>query len=71
MVAEPLVSVSLTLHRMEPPYRSVGLDLFEQLIESEIPQARQAIEILDRKPLKKLPALRIRRRRKRAKQGSK
>ena len=63
MVAEPLVSISLTLHRMEPPFRSVGLKLFEKLIESEIPQARQALEILDRKPVRNLPEPRIRRRR--------
>jgi len=50
MVAEPLVSISLTLHRMQPPYRSQGLNLFENFIESNIPHARQALNILDRKP---------------------
>ena len=51
MVAEPLVKICLTLHRMQPPYRSIGLDLFEELIDSEIPQARTELNILDRKPL--------------------
>ena len=49
MLAEPLVRISMTLHRMEE-YRSLGLELFEQLIESDINEARQALDLLDRSP---------------------
>lgn len=51
LVAEPIVSIALTLHRMSPPHRDFGLSLFEALIESSIPQARHALDVLDRKPL--------------------
>ena len=63
MVAEPLVSIALTLHRMLPPYREMGLNLFENLIESNIPHARQALDILDRKPITNQATTRLRRRR--------
>jgi hypothetical protein len=63
LVAEPIVSIAITLHRMSPPHREVGLSLFEQLIESDIPQARHALDILDRKPLVTRTAIRRRRRR--------
>jgi hypothetical protein len=63
LVAEPVVSIAITLHRMSPPHRAFGLSLFEQLIESNIPQARHALEILDRKPLTKRTTMRRRRRR--------
>ncbi|MBU4185259.1 MAG: ATP-binding protein [Proteobacteria bacterium] len=65
MVAEPIVSIALTLHRMPPPYRKIGLNLFEELIESDIPYARQALDILDRKPIAAQLPMRLRRRRKR------
>jgi SpoVK/Ycf46/Vps4 family AAA+-type ATPase len=67
MVAEPIVSIALTLHRMQPPYRKIGLNLFEELIESDIPHARQALDILDRKPIATHAPMRLRRRRKRKK----
>ncbi|MCK5721299.1 MAG: hypothetical protein KAI84_02080, partial [Gammaproteobacteria bacterium] len=67
MVAEPIVSIALTLHRMQPPYRAIGLNLFEELIESNIPHARQALDILDRKPITAHAPMRLRRRRKRKK----
>jgi hypothetical protein len=67
-LAEPLVSIALTLHRMSPPYRERGLLLFERLSESNIQEARQALDTLDRRPLisrhSRLPARRRRRRRK-------
>lgn len=63
-VAEPIVSIALTLHRMECPYREMGLVLFEKLIESDIPYARQALSILDNKPLADRYPMRMRRRRK-------
>ena len=65
MVAEPIVSVALTLHRMQAPHRATGLNLFEQLIESNIPDARQALDILDRKPVTRSISMRLRRRIKR------
>lgn len=61
-VAEPIVSIALTLHRMSPPYREKGLKLFEKLIESDIPEARQALSILDRRPLTDRYPMRLRRR---------
>jgi hypothetical protein len=67
MVAEPIVSIALTLHRMQLPYRKIGLNLFEELIESDIPHARQALDILDRKPIATHAPMRLRRRRKRKK----
>jgi hypothetical protein len=67
LVAEPIVSIAITLHRMSPPHREVGLSLFEQLIESDIPQARHALDILDRKPLITRTAMRRRRRRRKRK----
>ena len=65
MVAEPIVSIALTLHRMQEPHRSTGLNLFEQLIESNIPDARQALDLLDRKPVTRSISMRLRRRIKR------
>jgi hypothetical protein len=63
LVAEPIVSIAITLHRMSPPHREFGLSLFEELIESNIPQARHALDILDRKPLTTRTIMRRRRRR--------
>jgi len=63
LVAEPIVSIALTLHRMAPPHREVGLAIFEELIESNIPQARNALDILDRKPMITQAPMRFRRRR--------
>lgn len=64
-LAEPLVSIALTLHRMPPPHRERGLLLFERLSESNIQVARQALDELDRRPLRcrssSLPARRRRR----------
>ena len=62
LVAEPVVSIAITLHRMSPPHREFGLSLFEELIESNIPQARHALDILDRKPLTTRTTMRRRRR---------
>ena len=63
MLAEPLVRISMTLHRMEQ-YRIKGLELFEQLLESDINEARQALDLLDRRPtLTNVPVRRPRRRR--------
>ena len=67
LVAEPIVSIAITLHRMSPPYREAGLTLFEELIESNIRHARQALEILDRKPFTQNAPIRRRRRRRRKK----
>ena len=51
-LAEPLVSIALTLHRMSSPHREMGLILFEKLSESNIQEARQALDNLDRRPLR-------------------
>jgi len=51
LIAEPMVSIALTLHRKPQPFRTIGLELFEKLIDSNIPHARQALDILDRKPV--------------------
>jgi hypothetical protein len=51
-LAEPLVSIALTLHRI-PQYREEGLKLFERLVESNIQAAKQALDILDRRPIKR------------------
>lgn len=56
-LAEPLVSIALTLHRMPPPNRERGLLIFESLSESHIQEARQALDTLDRRPLKGSQAL--------------
>lgn len=65
-LAEPLVSIALTLHRMPSPNRERGLLLFERLSESSIQEARQALDTLDRRPLRgqssRLPMRRRRRR---------
>ena len=50
-LAEPIVSIALTLHRMPPPHREQGLKLFERLIESNIQEARYALDMLDRRPI--------------------
>ncbi len=64
-IAEPIVSIALTLHRKLPPYRAIGLELFERLIDSNIPHARQALDILDRKPVSPHAPRPMRRRRRR------
>lgn len=67
-LAEPLVSIALTLHRMPSPNREKGLALFERLSETNIQEARQALDTIDRRPLKsqsfRLTPRRVRRRRK-------
>ena len=64
-IAEPIVSIALTLHRKPQPFRAIGLDLFEKLIDSNIPHARQALDILDRKPVTPHAPRPMRRRRRR------
>ena len=65
LLAEPLVSIALTLHRMPSPSREEGLVLFERLIETNIQEAQQALDMLDRKPFTLRPIRSIRRRHKR------
>lgn len=67
-LAEPIVSIALTLHRM-PLYRDQGLRLFERLIESNIQEARHALDMLDRRPIATRAQMNLprRRRRRRAK----
>lgn len=63
--AEAIVSIALTLHRKPQPHRTIGLELFERLVDSNIPQARQALDILDRKPVSPHAPRPMRRRRRR------
>jgi hypothetical protein len=63
-LAEPIVSIALTLHRM-PPYRDAGLSLFERLIESNIQEARYALDMLDRRPISTHAQTQLPRRRRR------
>jgi len=64
LLAEPLTSIALTLHR-HIEYREVGLQMFEELISLNVRETRAALEMLDRKPMKKFtPLYRRRRRRK-------
>lgn len=63
--AEAIVSIALTLHRKPPPHRAIGLELFERLIDSNIAQARQALDVLDRKPFTAHAPRPMRRRRRR------
>jgi hypothetical protein len=67
LTAESIVSIALTLHRKPQPFRTIGLELFEKLIDSNIPHARQALDILDRKPVTAYGSrpMRLRRRRER------
>jgi hypothetical protein len=66
-LAEPIVSIALTLHRMPPPYREYGLNLFERLIESNIQEARYALDMLDRRPFNRNSPMMLPRRRRRRK----
>ena len=49
-VAATLTNIALTLHR-QTGYRETGLQLFEQLIALNVREARDAIELLDRRPI--------------------
>lgn len=64
--AEHLTNIALTLHR-QPEYRDVGLKIFEDLLSLKVRETQAALEVLDRKPSKKISVLpsRPRRRRKR------
>lgn len=50
LLAEPLVRISMTLHRMDS-HRLVGLALFERLMDNNVGAARQALYLLDRRPI--------------------
>jgi hypothetical protein len=63
--AEAIVSIALTLHRKPQPHRTIGLELFERLLDSNISQARQALDILDRRPVTPHAPRPMRRRRRR------
>lgn len=49
-VADTLTNIALTLHRQNA-YREEGLQLFEQLIALNVREAKDAIELLDRRPI--------------------
>jgi len=48
-VPEVITSIALTLHRM-PNFATVGLDLFEKLLDANLREAKAATELLDRTP---------------------
>ena len=60
-VTADLTSITLTLHR-QTRYRQLGLDLFERMIELDLREAQAALEILDRKPTRRLSSSFARRR---------
>ncbi|MFL0587502.1 hypothetical protein ACH0BU_12760 [Sphingomonas olei] len=43
----PLVDLAVTLHRLGPDTRDIGLELFEQLIDIDAYDARQALDEID------------------------
>jgi hypothetical protein len=49
-VADKLTNIALTLHR-QTASREAGLQLFEQLIALNVREAKDAIEVLDRRPI--------------------
>lgn len=61
--AESLVSIALTLQRQEEPYRTRGLELFEQLLKYNAYKARDVLMDIDRRPGSAIPAIQLRRRR--------
>jgi hypothetical protein len=48
--AANLTTVALTLHRMEDPYRRMGLELFETLLSIRVPDAEAALREIDLRP---------------------
>ena len=47
MVASALIDLAITLHRLRPETREIGLRLFEQLIDIDAHQARQTLDEID------------------------
>jgi hypothetical protein len=45
-----LTNVALTLHRMDDPYRAMGLELFEGLLDIRLPDAEAALREIDLRP---------------------
>ena len=62
---DTLTNIALTLHRLSA-YREVGLRLFEELLSLNLQEARAALEILDRKPIRSITLNPRRRRRRRS-----
>jgi hypothetical protein len=61
-LAEPMTNIALTLHRQDA-YREAGLALFEQLLRLNVQEARAALEVLDRPPMRRTSPGPVRRRR--------
>lgn len=60
-----LVSIALTLHRLKPELKEVGLDLFEDCLKLGLPDATSALKTIDRTSNEKqVPRPRVRRLRK-------
>ena len=61
-----LVDLAVTLHRLGPDTREIGLTLFEQLIEIDAYEARQTLDEIDNRFRENAPTLRRRRLRRRS-----
>jgi hypothetical protein len=48
--AANLTNIALTLHRLDPPYRAMGLELFEALLDFRLPDAEVALREIDLRP---------------------
>jgi hypothetical protein len=44
-----LTNIALTLHRLAPPYRAMGLELFEALLGARLPDAELALREIDQR----------------------
>lgn len=64
--SEYLLSIALTLQRLQDPYRSKGLDLFEQLLRYEAYRARDVLRDIDRRPGASVSEAQLRPRRRRS-----
>src|SRR5262249_45006254 len=72
MHAANLTTVALTLHRMDNPYRGMGLELFEALLDIRLPDAEAALREIDLRPpgaVGGMPPIRPRRPRRRRNGG--
>ena len=69
IAARPLVDLAVTLHRLGPETREVGTDLFEQLIDINVFEARQTLDEIDNR-FREQPPVRRRRLARRARARS-
>lgn len=71
MHAANLTNIALTLHRLDNPYRGMGLELFEALLDISLPDAEAALREIDlRPPGKDVGVMPRRHRRRRPRRGA-